>query len=377
MTSKQVDQLLGIEVPDEREGLPSSSTMERIYLCPGSRYLSTLVPPEKPGKWAESGTRVHEYLAEPSQGKLDKLTKDEKKTVTMCLDLTGRVMEKHGFTDLGGIKAIEQRLWAIDEDMQKVYSGRFDSMFGVKEEHRLLVLDYKAGRGEVTEAISNWQGRTLATLAAQHYGATEVVFAIIQPWASPQVDDVIYDEKALIEADEACRRVEKDSRGKEAPRFAGVKQCQFCPAKGRICPEAFTAALSVELHKGDLLHPATLGKRLEIYKICEEVIERERERAKKMLAEDPGSVPGWKLQNTGNIRKVTNIDLAELQLMNTFSEEEWRSVLTLKLTEAEALYCEKKGLGDKEGKKQFTTELVDSGAMELKEKAKSLVRDAK
>ena len=251
----------------------------------------------------------------------------------------------------------------------KKYSGQIDNLNIWKSLDRLLIVDFKMLRGDTTPAVSNWQGRTLALLASRRYGASEVIFVLIQPWKSPQIDEVIYRQADLEEAERAIDEVIAASKEVGAPRHPGQPQCNHCAAV-HCCPEALTAGLAVSLYKTDMMSPGALLARAQAYQLIEKIIEEDKANMKRILEADPTAIPGLTLQATGHTRKITNMELAKELLSAYFSEEEWTRLTSLKIGDAEEAFGKALGLSEEEAKGAFNDLLVS--CMATYPKAKSL-----
>jgi hypothetical protein len=168
-----------------------------------------------------------------------------------------------------------------------------------------LVLDYKTGRGEVASAEGNMQLRALAVLVALEHPLEKVTVAIVQPLAGSasvcvyEADDL---RKARIEALAILTAIHQP----DAPRRPSAKACRYCKAKA-VCPEAIAMAQAAPLavsRDGNALviTPERMAEFLGQIPAIEAVVEAVRAKAKRMLEEDPQSVPGWMLK-PGSVRE--------------------------------------------------------------------------
>ena len=76
---------------DERNGLPSASSMERYQLCPGS-YMAERGLPEATSEDAEAGNRIHAVLA--GETVTPPLTDDEERTMESCRNQCEELIQK-------------------------------------------------------------------------------------------------------------------------------------------------------------------------------------------------------------------------------------------------------------------------------------------
>lgn len=233
---------------DPRRGVPSCSTLHRLEKCPASWSLEKGMP-DTAGADAESGTRIHEWVAGFRQ---DGLSPDEENTGFRILADAETVVQnwfndldattenviydvaedRIGLTNLGRAFVVRP-----DDGVAYVVTGQADRVIVVSKDGgpwHGLILDYKTGRGEVEHAADNAQLRGLAVLAAAHYGLQSVRVAIVQPLAgAPTVADYDFDDlknaKRWLFA-----LLDRVKAGKEAPT-AG-EWCKYCRAAERPCP---------------------------------------------------------------------------------------------------------------------------------------------
>ena len=289
-------------VSDERERLPSASGMERLALCPGSFLLEVEHGEKTTSDDAALGNRIHDWLA----WRKVQLTPEEQELADLCNWQTDELFREWTESHRGstGTETVrEERLWARDADgLERVWSGKPDLVAVIEcadGKRRALVVDYKTGRGDVTQAAGNMQLRALAVLVAEEYSVTDVRVAIVQPLAGrPTVCD--YDDVALavakVEIDAIVRRA-TTPRQERRPNPAA---CKYCSAK-HACPEGRNLALAMAhplARDGGviLLTPEEMAGFLHAARAAEAIIESVRDKARRMLEEDEKAIPGWRLK---------------------------------------------------------------------------------
>lgn len=279
---------------DERQGYPSASSAQRYALCPGSFMLEQQCPLEPESEDAASGSRIHAALA----GEPVVLTHEEGEAFEAC--------KRQEETLTGGINswrciAREQRLWfhvwhrgRSSQD----WSGKPDAVYQSESSDAGLIIDYKTGRGEVSEAIGNMQLRALAVLASGVYGFREVTVAIVQPLAGPPSACVYTQDDLAVARSEIIdlmRRVQQPGQ----PRNPSEAACKYCRAKA-ICPEARAVAGDVVYWSQpmaiELMTRQEVADFLNMAPVAEKVIEAVRAKAKQML-ESGEKLPGWTLKD--------------------------------------------------------------------------------
>lgn len=286
---------------DERERLPSASGMERLALCPGSFMLEVEHGEKTTSDDAALGNRIHDWLA----WRKVQLTPEEQEIADACEEQAKRVFEEWEAAGPGFNSDVirEQRMWARDADgLDRTWSGKPDLVAVIEcsdGKRRALVVDYKTGRGDVTQAAGNMQLRALAVLVAEEFNVAEVRVAIVQPLAGrPTVCD--YDDVALavakVEIDAIVRRA--TTPGQE--RKPNPAACKYCSAK-HACPEGRNLALAMAhplARDGGviLLTPEEMAGFLHAARAAEAIIESVRDKARRMLEEDEKAIPGWRLK---------------------------------------------------------------------------------
>jgi CRISPR/Cas system-associated exonuclease Cas4 (RecB family) len=309
---------------DPRKHLPSASGFPRYALCPGSFLAEQAVDwKEDPDPDAESGTRIHAALAcDPVILGADEipliLSAEELETGIQCRSLGDRVILETLGPALGAAIVTdndvrEQRLWCPDPDtLAPLFSGQFDLL--VRGNGAVVVLDYKTGRHEI-EAESSWQLRALAALVVENGlvdDSERLFLAIIQPWASRQTKVVEYDVRDRRAALESSRAMAMAVVKPGQPRVPSEVGCRYCRAKA-TCPEAQavvakTANLTLpDGRAGEVLDAGTVAWLLDRCSLAERVIGGIRARAKSMLMEKPGSVPGWQLRPGSLRQKIVDV----------------------------------------------------------------------
>ena len=209
---------------DVRRGKPSASGLERIALCPGSWKLESLCEEATKSDAAAMGTRLHAHLENGTTPD----DAEESDAVEWCRETELKIV-RHLFPS-GARVMRELRWWSQAGD----FSGQGDSVYtdGVTA----LVLDYKFGRGDVTEPARNWQLKGLAVLAFEQLGVQNVVVGILQPFVSRAMPTLRqYNRADFVGLRDSISAVIRATREPNAPLHPGVKQCNYCKASAN-CP---------------------------------------------------------------------------------------------------------------------------------------------
>lgn len=223
---------------DERQGLPSASGMQRLFLCPGSWNAERKCPVDEESEDAALGTMLHAHM---EQGTMPEDPEDDE-AVYWCREMEIYLCEKHlgmkkDWTDVQTVR--EVRLFERD----RLFSGKPD-MVAIWN-RKAFVVDYKFGRIPVTTAECNLQLSALAVLAMDHCEVDEVIVCILQPYASRKEPAVCrYTRESVEQARaffSACIKLAQDEH---APLKPGEKACRYCRAQSS-CPAVSLALVNV------------------------------------------------------------------------------------------------------------------------------------
>lgn len=239
--------MFGTEIiEDERQGLPSASGMQRLFLCPGSWNAERKCPIDEESDDAAMGTMLHACM---EQGTTPEDPEDAE-AVAWCREMEKALCEKHlgmkeNWTDVQTVR--EVRLFERD----RLFSGKPD-MVAVWD-RKALVVDYKFGRIPVSPAECNLQLSALAVLVMdghEAYHADEVFVCILQPYASRKEPAVCrYTRESVEQARAFFRACIEQAQDEHAPLKPSEKACRYCRAQSS-CP-AVKLAL-VQVTSGDL-----------------------------------------------------------------------------------------------------------------------------
>lgn len=233
-------------IRDERQGLPSASGMQRLFLCPGSWNAERKCPIDEESEDAAMGTMLHACM---EQGTTPEDPEDAE-AVAWCREMEKALCEKHlgmkeNWTDVQTVR--EVRLFERD----RLFSGKPD-MVAVWD-RKALVVDYKFGRIPVSPAECNLQLSALAVLVMdghEAYHVDEVFVCILQPYASRKEPAVCrYTRESVEQARAFFRACIEQAQDEHAPLKPSEKACRYCRAQSS-CP-AVKLAL-VQVTSGDL-----------------------------------------------------------------------------------------------------------------------------
>ena len=295
---------------DERSGLPSASAASRYAACLGSFDLERQVAEVESSGDAAIGNRIHAALAlEP----VSNLTTDETWIIDRCREQELELV-KQTFGELETNCFREKRLWSLDGEGNRLWSGKPDVIYTASDEGMTygLIIDYKSGRGAVESAAENLQLRCLVALLDESWGFTldRITVAIIQPLAGPP-SVAVYESSdihnAIIESAELMGEIKKLGK----PRTPSESACRYCKGKP-YCSEARELAVAPPLTNVPVgttpdaiaatLTNQTLAAFLDRAAQAEAVIEACRAEARRRLSEGD-AIEGWTLKD-GAVRET-------------------------------------------------------------------------
>lgn len=324
---------------DERSGLPSASAASRYAACLGSFALERQVADIQTSTDAAIGNRIHAALAmEP----VSDLTTDETWIIDRCREQESELVAN----TFGGYETNcfrEKRLWSLDPDGNRLWSGKPDVIYTAEVQGKLwgLIIDYKSGRGAVEDASQNLQLRCLVALLDESWGFTidRIIVAIIQPLAGyPSVASYesqdIHD--AIVESSELMSSIKKLGQ----PRTPSESACRYCKGKP-YCSEARELAVAppVTNAPADITPDAiaatltnqTLAAFLDRAAQAEAVIEACRAEARRRLAEGD-AIEGWTLKD-GSVREsITDSEKVASRFLELGTYEQLSPAITLNKT---------------------------------------------
>lgn len=219
---------------NEREGLPSCSTLARLACCPSSLKYD-IEGNESTSEIAERGNRIHQYLAYQNIH----LNEDETKLMIACKRIATEVASIWARGDRFEEVMKEERCFFIKNE-EAIFSGKPDLVLGKHDDEgfHLLIIDYKTGPIEAESAQINHQLRGLAVCCKQHIERNyqnckikSVSCAIIQPLVTSYPVIVKYEECDISEAEQEVVGICKRTKENIAPTSNVF--CEYC--KGFSC----------------------------------------------------------------------------------------------------------------------------------------------
>lgn len=195
------------------------------------------------------------------------------------------------------VRADDRDLFPGHVDLSRTWPGA-----GVR-----LIADWKYGFIRVDEAPDNLQLASYCVGAYQRAPIYNTAVAIIQPRNfGPRVTSAIYTPEAIGRATTELQRIDWLWREPNAPRVAGEKQCRHCKAK-LFCDawKARNLPVAGGIRALDTLTPDQLGAYIDAASEIASITPKLRAEARRRI--EAGEMPGWKLQNTGSTKRITDL----------------------------------------------------------------------
>lgn len=303
------------------------STAKRVMLCPASVNLCAKMPPKPSSVYADTGTLLHNVIAEC----LDKNLLPENFIGTKYneITLTPELIEDKLWPALGALEEIDpDRAMEYAVETRVNFEGFIDGAFGStdvvgRRGDRAIVLDWKFGDGVAVEAEENPQLMFYAAAAMRTSslnwvfdGAEDLELIIVQP---PFIKRWVTSFDRIRQFERELAYAVKLSQGEHPPMNAG-DHCRWCAAKP-VCP-LMTGAVDRALQSQiQALDTDQLGAALAKAEVLEQWISDLRALALQSL-ENGGSVPGYKLVAKRAIRKWVDETAAKAALSEHLPESE-------------------------------------------------------
>lgn len=332
----------------QHSAIVGGSTAKRVINCPGSVALVARMPPKPSSVYADTGTLLHNVIAEVLDGNLDPA------------DFIGMVHENITFDhDLLADKILPAlaALNEIDPDKKMEYVvetvvGFGDVLPGVFGSADLIgrigdtayVLDWKFGDGVVVDAEENPQPMFYAAAAMRtpeaawaFEGATKVELVIVQPphvrrWETTPRRIQLF-EKELVAAVKAAQQPDAD--------LAQGDWCRWCAAKP-ICPLMTGAADRALMASLQDVNAVQVSTYLKMADQLEDWIKDVRALAMQMLEADL-PVPGYKLVPKRATRQWIDDEKALYAMREVWSDQsDLTEVKVISPAKAEKLFRKQK-----------------------------------
>ena len=302
-----------------------ASSCERWWNCPGSVRLISTLPPQEASEYAEEGTKLHAVVAYALMHKLeaweaaqqmigskeyagicDSVSMEDTDHCQTCIDVVLEDLAKYPGAKLEIEKQFQ--LTSIHPDAR----GTNDANIAVFLK-KLIVYDYKFGRGVSVEVEENKQMMYYGLGANQEGDYDQIELVVIQPRAIHRDGPVrrwsLHRSDLLGFGAELKLRIEATQTTNAELKCGDHCQKYFCPALA-VCPavkqmvgEVAIGVFDepkVELPKAEELKPSDLKRVLDSLPIIDAFIKAVEAHALNIL-NNGGCIEGYKL-----VRKKSN-----------------------------------------------------------------------
>ena len=354
-----------METTETKHHVFSPSTLERREACPASYKLEEGLPSFDTEN-AKEGTLKHAAIAELITAYVDgkPLPDIDDVDVKSAFDKFLEILREIPDNDL---QILTERKLSYKFCGLEVYNGTADVVIITPE--KVVVIDWKFGHKEVTEAANNPQGAAYALAAMQEFDRNIADVHFYNPVIRQHSN---YTFEGMEGIRDYVMGVITECKRDSAPAVAGEKQCRYCKAAYYgTCPAyaEFAAKVMVISQKLDALPTlaevpdAFLCELAGKFKVVAKFADRVTEEIKARCAEK-GACGSYVLKTTSGGKEIPDINAAFNALSSVFKAEEFltyckvaepalRKAYVAKMKER----CKCKSL--KEGEKMFAETMGD------------------
>lgn len=371
-----------MSTPDKpQRAVTSASNAFRRDLCPGSAREEAKFS-EVDSEYSTEGTLLHSYFMRGKVGEFcaEMLTGDQQEALNTAnfhaQDFIRQFREDCGIPEDAEFVEQHEVPLMLNYGGEDIFPGHADYVITWPEYSAQAVIDAKFGFMEVEEAADNLQLASYAVMCP-HMSFTGV--AIVQPRNfGPKKSVAIYGAEAIQQAKHEIIRIFRESEKPDAPLNPSLKACHFCRAKS-ACPayQAKFMQLSPSLSAAiETVDNEQIVRMLEAVKFADKIAKEVRDEMRKRI--EAGTLPGWKLQNTGSTRKLID----GMGLFQAMTERfpmvhdfaiRYTRCLDVKWGLLEELFSHLTGVTEKQANEHVKA--IAEPYVQLTEKAKSIVVD--
>ena len=354
-----------METTETKHHVFSPSTLERREACPASYKLEEGLPSFDTEN-SKEGTAKHVATAELISAYVDgkPLPDVDDTDVKAAFDKFSEILREIPDNDL---QIFTERKLSYKFCGLEVYSGTADVVIVTPE--KVVVIDWKFGHREVTEAANNPQGAAYALAAMQEFERKVADVHFYNPVIHQHSN---YTFEGMEGIRDYVMGVIAECKRDSAPAVAGEKQCRYCKAAYYgTCPAyaefaAKTAAVAKRLDvlpKLSDLPDAFLCELAGKFKVVAKFADRVTEEIKARCAEK-GACGNYVLKTTSGGKEIPDINAAFNALSSVFKAEEFLTYCKVAEPSLRKAYvakmkerCKCKSL--KEGEKMFAETMGD------------------
>lgn len=305
--------------------LTSASNLFRRKLCPGSENAEANVAEfQGDNAPADEGRLLHPFACNLNL-KRDHLTGPQQSLLGIAQQGTAELMRAaaRAFDCYDPpAKWIEERLDLIGPDGDKLLDGQSDAAYLWADHNAAAVEDFKLGFVKVTPAEQNYQLAAYAVMWTDYLGVDRILVALNQPRnrKDQRLTLAVYERRQLNNLRADIAGIVHAARDPKAPRIAGNPQCDFCRAK-LFCDE-YKARFEPLAVRPDVVSIETLPQE-QLHRLG--IACKTADQIKRMVFEEirrrieAGEMDNWELEDSGELRELTDIVGAFRELAAYFS----------------------------------------------------------
>lgn len=295
--------------PQETAVFVRPSSLAQCASCPGSFFMESGIP-EESSEAAEEGTRLHAALANAVvKGALDTDGFDIEQSVCLqaCWDVLQKELDDFPANSDGINCDAEVPLEIRDKDGQFLTRGTADIVIA-DNTGRVVIIDWKFGRGEVIEARRNLQLAAYAAGAMQLFHASSCRSVVVQPRLGRVTDFTYTNLNGIL--DTISGIVKAATEDGEMVLNPSESTCRYCRAKS-CCPAFMRSFRSVErvsqLPVLKSLQPEKLAALYTAGQSVKKWIDGELSQAMTKYLDEHGELDGYKWQEVQGRKEVADI----------------------------------------------------------------------
>lgn len=356
-----------METTETKHHVFSPSTLERREACPASYKLEEGLPSFDTEN-AKEGTLKHAAIAELITAYVDgkPLPDIDDVDVKSAFDKFLEILRLPETPD-NDFQIFTERKLSYKFCGLEVYNGTADVVIITPE--KVVVIDWKFGHKEVTEAANNPQGAAYALAAMQEFDRNVADVHFYNPVIRQHSN---YTFEGMEGIRDYVMGVIAECKRDSAPAVAGEKQCRYCKAAYYgTCPAyaEFAAKVMVISQKLDALPTlsevpdAFLCELAGKFKVVAKFADRVTEEIKARCAEK-GACGSYVLKTTSGGKEIPDINAAFNALSKVFKAEEFLTYCKVSEPALRKAYVAKmkercKCESLKEGEKMFAETMGD------------------
>lgn len=272
----------------------SPSTLQRLFLCPGSYKMSKDIPEPPKSEDSTEGTMLHEAVA---NGKIDGLTADQESAVIDCLAIKESLIRDGDDNIISEFKVTVKT-----ESGEELTSGYID-FAAIHADGTADIVDWKFGRTPVPDANRNFQLAAYALGVMQTFGVTSVTAHIVQPRIAQHTYYTFANPAAILHNLET---IIGKAKSETLILSASDEACRYCRAAS-TCPACNQryGLVPADIRENMLTDPTKLLNLWERAQLASKLVEQIKQAVTDYINEH-GSLGDWTMEQRAGRREVSD-----------------------------------------------------------------------